>query len=246
MISVCILSKNAASVIQSALESVKSFPEVILVDTGSTDETLEIATHYPNVKIFKRPFLGFGSLRNEAASLASNDWILALDTDEALSSSLLEELKGLQLEQKTLFSIARQNYYNGKHIKGCGWHPDRVIRLYHRKTTTYSEDKVHESVLTHGLKIQFLQAPMVHVPFRSTGEFLAKMQHYSTLFAAQYKGRRSSSMAKAFCHSLFSFFRSYFFKGGIFLGGEGFIISLYNSNTTFYKYLKLSEENRTL
>jgi len=241
MITVCILAKNSASTLRTALDSVQSFPEVIVLDNGSTDETISIAKSYPNVKVLEFPFIGFGPLRNQAAAYATHDWILALDTDEALSPLLLAEIQTLSLNPSAAYSMPRDNYYNNKHIKGCGWFPDRVIRLYHRKQARYSDAAVHESVLSQN--IIPLKASIIHIPFRSTAEFLSKMQNYSTLFAQQHKSARTSSLAKAFLKSLFTFFRSYFLQRGIFLGPEGFIVSLYNSNTAFYKYVKLWEEN---
>lgn len=241
MISVCILAKNSAATIRETLRSVQSFPEVIVLDNGSTDATREIAHSFPNVKVEETAFNGFGPLRNTAATMASHDWILALDTDETVSEELLEEIKGLKLDVKTVYSMPRKNLYNGKHIKGCGWHPDRVTRLYNRTATHYSEDQVHESVSLENVGLQKLRAPIVHVPFRSTGEFLAKMQHYSKLYAEQHWGKKKSSVGKALAHSFFAFIRSYFIQRGCLLGKEGLIISLYNSNTVFYKYLKLWE-----
>lgn len=243
MITVCILAKNSASTIGATLASIVDFPEVLVLDNGSTDETVAIAASYPNVKVMNQPFIGFGALRNKAASYASNDWILALDTDEILSPKLIDEIKQLRLESKTAYSMPRHNYYNGKHIKGCGWYPDRVIRLYNRTSTRYSDAEVHESVKRSGINVIPLKHPIRHTPFRSTAEFLAKMQHYSSLYAHQHTNKKSASPLKALGHSLFAFLRAYFFQKGFLLGAEGFIVSLYNSNSVFYKYIKLWEEN---
>lgn len=243
MISVCILAKNSAQTLPATLDSTRAFPEVILLDNGSNDETLLIAQKYPNVRIVQHPFQGFGPLRNLAASYTSHDWVLALDTDEIISSELLTELKSLPLNDPNIaYTIPRRNYYNGKWIRGCGWYPDRVIRLYHKKATCFSDAAVHESIITHQIQLTPLTSSLLHTPFRSTAEFLAKMQHYSSLFATQHKDKKAS-LPKAFFHSLFAFFRSYFIQKGFLLGAEGFIVSLYNSNTTFYKYLKLWEKN---
>jgi hypothetical protein len=183
-------------------------------------------------------------LRNLAASLAQNDWILALDSDEILSSPLLVELASLKLDPTCAYAIPRHNFYNGKQIKGSGWHPEWVVRLYHRKKTAYSNTAVHESVLTDPVKVVRLQHPILHTPYRATADFLAKMQHYSTLFAEQNRGKKRSSVSKAAGHAIFAFFKSYVLQRGILDGKEGFIISLYNANTAFYKYLKLAEINR--
>lgn len=245
MITVCILTKNSAATLAATLDSTTSFPEVILLDNGSTDATLKVASRYPNVRVETRAFEGFGRLRNLAAELASHDWILALDSDEVLSPALLAELKALSLAPQTVYSIPRQNYYNGKHIKGCGWHPDRVLRLYNRRWTAYGETRVHESLRTPpGSAVHKLRAPLLHTPFRSAGEFLAKMQHYSTLFAEEHAGKKKASAIKAFFHGSWAFFRSYVLQKGFLLGAEGFMVSLYNAGSVTYKYLKLLEANK--
>ncbi len=242
MISVCILTKNAAQTLKETLESTRSFPEVVLLDNGSTDDTHRIASAYPNVRLYESPFIGFGPLRNEAARLASHDWILSLDSDEVLSPPLLQELSHLSLNSNYAYLFPRHNFYNGKRIRGCGWDPQETARLYHRSTTHFSEAQVHEMLIAR--QFYKLQSPLLHTPYRSTADFLAKMQHYSTLFAEQYQYKKNSSFSKAFMHALYSFIRSYFFQRGILCGAEGFLISFYNSSTTFYKYLKLAEANQ--
>ncbi len=247
MISVCILSKNCSQTLQATLDSVKSFPEIILLDNGSTDETLVIAARYSNVKIHCSPFIGFGPLRDRAADLASHDWILALDSDETLSNPLLQELAALPLnDPHTAYSLPRHNYYNGKRIRGCGWGNDQVPRLYHRKTTHFGLAQVHESLQLQGCSLVRLRSPLLHIPMRTTEDFLSKMQHYSTLFAQQHAGRRKSSFSRALGHSFFAFMKSYILQRGFLDGKEGFSISLYNANTTFYKYIKLYTNNLNL
>lgn len=245
MISVCILTKNASATLKETLDSVRNFPEVLLLDNGSTDETIKLAQTYPNVRIYHHPFIGFGPLRNQAAALASHDWILALDSDEVLSPSLQEEIQALPLTDSTqIFAIQRHNYYKGKRIQGCGWESDWVARLYHRHFTTYKEVAVHEALLLKETKPIRLKNPLLHTPYRTTADFLQKMQHYSTLFAEEYQSKKKGSLAKAIGHGLFAFIRSYILKRGFLFGAEGFEISFYNANTAFYKYLKLKEANQ--
>ncbi len=242
MISVCILTKNSAASLGKTLDSVRPFSEVLLLDNGSTDNTLAIASAYPNVKIHQSPFVGFGPLRNKAAALASHDWILAIDSDEIVSPALASEIFALRLDGAYL--IPRHNFYNGKRIRGCGWDPEAVVRLYNRQQTRYSDAAVHEALLVPPHEAIRLKSPLLHTPYRSTSDFLAKMEHYSTLFARQYAGKRKSSFAKALGHGAFAFFRSYLLKRGWLCGKEGFIISFYNGSTAFYKYLKLAEANQ--
>jgi glycosyltransferase involved in cell wall biosynthesis len=242
MISVTILVKNSQDTLEKTLASLKDFPEVIVVDTGSTDLTLEIAKKFPNVRIFNRTFKGFGPSHNEASNLASHEWILSIDSDEVLSSELSEEILSLKLDPHCVYSLSRHNYFNGKHIKwGGGWYPDPVIRLYHRQTTQFTDDAVHEKVISKGLTLVSLKGALYHTPYRQISDFLTKMQTYSSLFAEE-KSARPPSILKAIFHAWFAFFKSYVLKRGFLGGKEGFIISAYNSHTTFYKYLKLAEK----
>lgn len=244
MITVTILTKDCSAVLEECLKSVSSFAEVIILDTGSTDQTLEIAAKFPNVKIHQTSFSGFGPLHNQAVALASNDWILSLDSDEVLTSELAQEIHSLRLNAHVVYSIQRDNYLNGKHIRWCSWYPERVIRLFHRQKTKFSLDAVHEKVLTAGLETIELDAPLKHTPYRTTADFLEKMQKYSTLFAEQNRGKKHASLLTAIFHGTAAFLKNYLVKGGIIGGKEGFIISLYNGQTAYYKYLKLSELNK--
>ncbi len=242
MTTVCILTKNVAATLEKTLNSTRPFSEVLLLDNGSTDETLAIAKNFSNVRIFNSPFIGFGPLRNRAAELASSDWILALDSDEVLSPPLFEELQSLKRDPKMVYRFPRHNFYNEKRILGCGWGKEQVARFYNRKFTQFSSSQVHEK-LESALSIA-LKSPILHTPYRSTSDFLIKMEHYSTLFAKEHRGKKRASFPIAIAHASFAFIRSYLIKGGIFGGKEGFLISLYNANTALYKYLKLAELNK--
>lgn len=247
MISVTILTKNSAETIAKTLDACCCFPEIIVYDTGSTDATLAIAKKYANVKIIEMPFEGFGPSHNCAAEKASHDWILSIDSDEVPSLDLVKEIQELSLDPTTVYSLFRSNYFRGKCIKGCsGWYPDRVIRLYHRKATRFSNDQVHEKILSQGMAIIFLKGQLLHTPYRSIDSFLTKMQMYSSLFAEQHVGKKKSSFGIALFHGMAAFFKNYFLKRGFLAGKEGFIISLYNAHGTYYKYLKLAWRNNSL
>ncbi len=241
MISATILTKNSAETLEAVLESLRAFPEIILFDTGSTDATLEIAERYPNVRIIKERFRGFGDAHNRATALASNPWILSIDSDEVLSPDLIREILALRLDERHAYSLNRCNYFLGKRMKCCsGWYPDPVVRLYHRGSTRFSDDAVHEKVLTENLAVIPLRGMLLHTPYRSIDDFLVKMQRYSTLFAIQNQGKKRSSLWIALGHCLAAFMKNYFLKRGFLGGKEGFIISLYNAHAAYYKYLKLA------
>lgn len=246
-IAVTILTKDCGDTLLATLRSLQEFPEVVVLDTGSTDDTIEIAEEFPNVKIHHAEFKGFGPMHNEATNLASSDWILSIDSDEILSSELVREIQELPLDPTCVYSIQRDNYFNGKKIRCCaGWYPDPVVRLYNRKKTKFSSDAVHEKILREGLRLVPLKHTLKHTPYRMISDFLEKMQKYSTLFAEQNRGKKRSSLFRALVHGIGAFIKNYFFKRGIFGGQEGFIISLYNSQTAYYKYLKLAELNKKL
>lgn len=243
-ISVTILTKNSQKYIEEVLNALVDFSEVLVYDTGSTDITMEIALKYPNATLYQRPFEGFGPSHNQASNLAKYDWILSVDSDEVVTSDLVDEIRNLNLDKRSVYSMPRDNYYNGKWIKWCGWYPDRQIRLYNRTETSFSNVQVHESIIKGNLNEIKLKSSLRHYSYANVSDFLTKMQSYSELFAKQNCGRKSSSMFKAISHGFFAFFKSYFLKKGFLGGREGFEISIYNGNTAFYKYLKLLEMNQ--
>lgn len=242
MISVIILTCNNEKTIKATLDSVKSFNEVILFDTGSKDKTLEIAKNYPRVQVLRTSFIPFGKLRNLAASYAKNDWILAIDSDEVVTDALCKEIQNLVLKENTVYNFPRHNFYNHKQIKTCGWHPEKCIRLYNRQNTSFDTAFVHEGVNVLNQKILTLRAPLYHYPYENLDDFLKKMSLYANLFAEENYQKKKSSIAKAICHGTFHFLRSYIFRYGFIQGKEGFIISWYQGMSAFYKYLKLWEK----
>jgi glycosyltransferase involved in cell wall biosynthesis len=246
MISVTILTKNSEKYLREVLHSTLSFSEVIVYDTGSIDNTIQIAKEFSNVKVFQGPFEGFGLTHNKASSLTTYEWVLSLDSDEIITAELLEEISNLKLDPDCVYSVPRNNYFNKKWIRWCGWYPDRQLRLYNKKNTSFDDALVHEAIRTQGMKTIPLHSALNHYPYESTSDFLSKMQNYSHLFADQNCGKKSSSLRKAIFHGFYSFFKSYFLKRGFLGGREGFIISIYNGNTAFYKYLKLKEYNQRL
>lgn len=245
-ISVTVLSKDCEETLRTTLEPLQGFSEVILLDTGSTDKTFDIAAQFPNVKIHRATFNGFGPLHNLATTLASHDWILSVDSDEVLTPQLVAEIKNLSLDPSCVYSVQRDNYFNQKRIRFCSWYPDRVVRLYHREKTKFSDQTVHEKIITEGMKVIPLKNPLKHTPYRSAADFLDKMQKYSTLFAQQNQGKKRASFLRALLHGSAAFAKNYFLKGGIWGGKEGLIISVYNGQTAYYKYLKLAELNKKL
>lgn len=245
MISVTVLTKNSAKTLKKTLESLKTFPEVLLFDTGSTDETLEIAKSFSNVSVHCGEFKGFGPTHNQASSLAAHDWILSVDSDEQLTEALAQEILSTKLDPLCVYQVRRHNFLAGKRIKGCsGWDPDFVVRLYHRNHTAFDNAQVHEKIMCRDLKRVTFKHPLLHFPYLRISDFLSKMQSYSTLFADQHKETKRSSLGSALMHSWWAFIKSYVIKRGFICGKEGLIISLYNAHTTFYKYLKLAETQK--
>lgn len=242
-ISVTILTKNSEKYINEVLNSVANFDEIVVYDTGSTDKTISIAQAHPRVTLFQAPFIGFGPTHNMASSVARNDWILSIDSDEVVTNKMSEEILSSSLKEDEVYSFPRDNYFNGKFIKWCGWYPDRQMRLYNRAKTSFTNALVHEAIIADEMKVISMKGSIRHYSYSNISDFLDKMQAYSTLFAQQNKNKRSSSIWKALSHGGFTFFKSYFLKRGFMGGYEGLVISLYNAHTAYYKYIKLYEAN---
>ena len=245
-ISVTILTKNSSKYLSECLKSVECFDEIIVLDNGSSDNTIEIAKTFANVKIFTSPFIGFGPLKNLAASYASNDWIFSLDSDEVVSEGLRQEILNTKFEEHTIYEFERLNHYDGKIVTCCGWSPDKVLRIYNKNATSYNDAQVHESIIKNNMKIVKIDGKLIHYSFDSVESLLDKLQRYSTLWAEQNRFKRSSSITKATMRSLFAFFKNFILQKGFLCGKEGFLISVCNALGVFFKYTKLAEKNKKL
>ena len=244
-ISAIVLTKNSARLLPDVLAALAWCDEVIVYDTGSTDDTLAVAAAFPNVRSHQPSgsFAGFGVARQSAISLARNDWIFSVDSDEIVTPELADEIAALELDPRTVYVVPFENFFRGRHITTCGWSPDRHERLFNRTVTNFCRSEVHECVQTKNLAVVRLRCPIRHFSYQSTGDFLRKMSAYSQLFAEQHAGKKRSSPAKAVARSAWAFFKSFVLERGILQGADGLVISAYKSQTVFWKYLMLHEAN---
>jgi glycosyltransferase involved in cell wall biosynthesis len=247
LISATILTRNSARHLDEVLAALAWCDEVVVLDTGSTDETMAIAQQYPNVMLYQleSAFPGFGLAHQHATALARHDWILSIDSDEVVSEELAAEIAALRLDARIVYAMPFHNYFNGRRITSCGWHPDRHPRMFNRRTTNFCASEIHECVQTADVVVRQLKNPVRHYSYDSLDDFLRKMRSYGQLFAAQHAGRKSSGLAKAVTRSAWAFGKSYVIQRGCLQGREGLVISAYKSQTVFWKYLLLAEANRT-
>jgi glycosyltransferase involved in cell wall biosynthesis len=242
-VSAVMIVKNGERTIRRTLESLKEFDDVVVYDNGSVDETLNIARIYPNVHLIEGNFDGFGTTKNRAASFAKHDWILIIDSDEVVDEELLHELKTKPLDPKTIYIVNFLAFYKEIQIKHCGWNNQKIRRLYNKTVTRFNDNAVHENIIDEGMKKEPIEGNMKHYSYMSISDFIVKLDRYSTLFANDNAGKKSSSPFKAFFNGLYSFFRTYILKRGFLDGYAGLIIAFSHMATNFYKYIKLYEMN---
>lgn len=243
-ISVVVLAKNNQKTIEKTLKSLVDFDDVVVYDNGSSDETMNIATKFPNVNLVQGEFKGFGWTKNQAASFAKNDWILVIDSDEVVDSELLNKLKTKKLSENIVYRLNFKAFYKDIQVKHCGWNNQKIKRLYNKTVTKYNSNDVHEDIITDGLIMEELKGNVEHYSYHTISEFIIKADRYSTLFAKNNVGKKSSSPAKAFFNALYSFIKTYIFKQGFRDGYVGLIIAYSHAVTNFYKYIKLYELNK--
>ena len=240
-LSVIVITKNEEAVIRRCLESVQWADEIIVVDSGSTDDTLKIAEEL-NAKTYVTPdWPGPGPQRNRAVSHATKEWILALDADEWVSPELRDEILAVieSPGDRVGYRIPRLSSFCGRFMRHGGWWPDYVSRLFRRGSARYSDGLVHDHLLVEGA-MGTLKQHLSHEAFRDLEEVLDKMNAYSTPGALMlHQNNRRGSLATAIAHGLWTFFRTYVLRAGFLDGREGFMLAISNAEGTYYKYLKL-------
>jgi glycosyltransferase involved in cell wall biosynthesis len=242
-LTVTVITRNEAANIEGALESVKWADEIVVVDSRSADETVEIARRHAT-RVETQDWKGYSAQRNFAAEIAANDWILALDADERVPPALAAEIQQIMQQGPKAhgYRMPRVSYYLGRWIKGTDWYPDYQLRLYDRRVGRFNGKRVHESVELSEGKPETLRHALQHYPYRDISDHVTSIDHYTTLAAEEWfvAGRRTHPLDIVF-HPPAAFLRNYVVRGGFRDGTAGFLISVLNSYYVFLKILKLWE-----
>ena len=249
-LSVVIIAENEEDRIEDALKSCAGIAdEIVVVDGYSMDRTVEIAQKY-GAKIYKNPFIDFGSQKNFALDKAGNQWVLNLDADERISEMLEKELG--QLKQKPDneidadgFLIKRKTFYLGRWIKHSGWYPDRKLRLF-RKAKSRWQGRIHEGLILEG-KTKKIEGDILHFTYRNITDHINRLNRYSHMQAEDIARKKKKLLyLRALLLPPITFIRFYLWKLGILDGLPGLIIALVSSWATAMKYLKAIEMRREI
>jgi glycosyltransferase involved in cell wall biosynthesis len=238
-ITATIITLNEERNIARAIESLRCCDEILIVDSGSIDRTVELAQNL-GVRVIEAPWLGYAAQKNRAAEQASHDWILSLDADEALSEALEAEIWGLKKSgpKYDAYTMPRLARYLGRWILHSGWYPDRKVRLYHRAKAQWVGEFVHESVQVKG-KIGHLDSNILHFTCDSLSEHLRTLDRYTTLAAQEIASRKVPvPLHRIVLDPAWTFVKSYFFQRGFLDGLEGLTIAYMAAFYTFLKYSK--------
>jgi glycosyltransferase involved in cell wall biosynthesis len=244
-ISVVIITYNEAHVLSRTLQSVSWADEVIVVDSGSTDATIQLA-ETTGAKVYSKPFEGYGVQKCYAVGLASYDWILSLDADEVVSPELADEIKMLLKNNPDCvgYKFPISLVYHGRLLRFSGEYNKRFLRLFNRREGNFTTDTIHEKVQLQG-KIGKLKNRVYHYSFDNLADHLNKINAYTSLAAQSLQQNyRHATKAKAILRFPLTFLRIYILKLGFLDGYEGFLWAFYMSVYTLTKYTKLVESQR--
>jgi glycosyltransferase involved in cell wall biosynthesis len=238
-ISATIITYNEERNIARVIESLRCCDEIVVVDSGSSDRTCELAEKL-GARVIDSPWPGYAKQKNVAAERAANDWILSVDADEAISEGLEAEIWHIKKHgpQFDAYTMPRMAQYLGKWILHSGWYPDRKIRLYHRDKASWVGDFVHESVQATGT-VGHLEGRILHYTCESLAEHMKTMDRYTTLAAEQiiYQ-KKKITLTRLILDPPWTFIRTYFFKAGFLDGLEGLAIAYMAAFYNFLKYAK--------
>jgi glycosyltransferase involved in cell wall biosynthesis len=246
-LSVILITRNEEANLDDCLASLEGIAQqIVVVDTNSSDRTLEIAKKHGATISQPPDWPGFGPQKNRALDLATGEWVLSLDADERLTPALKSEILTTihHSAHVDCFAIPRLSWYCGRFIRHSGWSPDYVDRLFKRGTARFSDDLVHERLIPNGT-VAKLENPMLHYSFMNYSQVLQKLDRYSTASAEQAfaKGNTSSPL-KAVLHGAWAFFRTYILRAGFLDGPQGFALAVSNGQGTYYRYIKLWHLNQ--
>jgi glycosyltransferase involved in cell wall biosynthesis len=244
-LTVAIIALNAGAQIGPCLASASFADEVLVVDSGSTDDTVEVSLRH-GARVELKEWLGFGKQKQHAVSIARNDWVLCLDADERVSEELAQAIRGAFGSRRYhAYRMARRNRFLGRWLAHGEGYPDWSLRLFHRAHASWSNDEVHEAVLTTA-EVGRLEGDLLHDSAEDVSTYMAKQNRYTTLHAeALYKQGVRASYWRLLASPLVRFVKFYVLRMGFLDGGPGFAHVVIGCNNTFQKYLKLIELEKT-
>ena len=238
-ITATIITLNEERNIGRAIESLRCCDEILIVDSGSVDRTIELANNL-GARVIEAGWRGYAAQKNWAAEQASSDWILSLDADEALSEALEAEIWNVKKNgpRYDAYTMPRLAQYLGRWILHSGWYPDRKVRLYDRRKAKWVGDFVHESVQADG-RVGHLEANLLHFTCESLSEHVKTLDRYTTLAAQELASRHVEiGLPRLIVDPPWTFLRTYFLQRGFLDGLEGVIIAYMAAFYTFLKYSK--------
>jgi len=239
-LSVIVITKNEEKSIRDCLESVVWADEIIVLDSGSTDNSVAICREYTS-KVFVTDWPGFGAQKNRALEMATCDWVLSLDADERVTSELQAEIRAAIAypDNNVAFKMPRLSNYCGRYMRHSGWWPDYIIRLFRRGKAHFTNDLVHEHLIVHGA-VETLSNPLIHNSFDNLEDVLNKVNNYSSAGARMmYQKQKKATLVSSILHGLWAFVHTYILRAGFLDGREGLMLAVSNAEGTYYRYLKL-------
>ncbi|ELY4199280.1 glycosyltransferase family 2 protein [Cronobacter sakazakii] len=246
-LSVVMIAKNAASLLPDCLASVAWADEIVVLDSGSSDDTVAVATA-AGAKVFtESDWQGYGIQRQRAQQYASGDYILMIDTDERVTPELAQAIHQVleNPDPQAVYSIARRNLFLGRFMRHSGWYPDRVTRLYARERYRYNDNQVHESLDAPGARVVTLSGDLLHLTCRDFASFQRKQLNYATAWAQErHQQGKKVSVPGIFGRTLAAFCKTLILRAGVLDGRQGWLMAVVNAQYTFNKYTELWALNR--
>ncbi len=248
-LSAVLIVKNEQDSLSECLDILSWVDEIIVVDAGSSDRTIDIAKKFTQ-KVFSEPdWQGYGLQRQRAQSYASGDWLVMIDADEHVTPELRASIQSVikQNDVSKIYALPRLSWIFGRFIRHSGWYPDYVNRLYPRSKANYGDEKVHEKLhFGHDMQVIKLKGDLLHYTYRDLQHYLVKSASYAAAWAEQRqaKGKRSS-LFQGFWHAVACFLRMYIFRLGFLDGRQGLLLAILSGHSTFVKYADLWVKQQT-
>ena len=246
-LSVVVITHNEAANLRACLDSVPFADEIVVLDSGSSDDTVAIAAACGARVSQSADWPGFGPQKNRALALATGDWVLSLDADERVTPQLAAQIQAaIASGRHEAYEIARLTRFCGSWIRHCGWTPDYVLRLFRRGQARFSDDLVHERVVTElATRPGRLTSSLLHESYPTPAHYWRKLEAYSQAWALQqHRQGRRTSMARAGAAAVVAFVRSYLLRLGFLDGAMGFAVCTMQAQAAFGKYFALYCLNR--